>query len=351
MTSKTFKPITSHPVRCAVIGLGMGQHHAAGIMECGQGELVAAVDMSQERLAFLKEKSPQTQLFTDYREMLRSVRPELVVIALPNSLHESVTLDALDAGANVLCEKPAAMTVGQAESMRDAALGAGLQLGINFSQRFAPAHRALKAIADAGKLGDIYHAYCSWLRREGFPGFGGWFGQRSLSGGGPLIDLGVHRLDLALWLMGYPQVVSVSGVAHRRIGVPRALKQNLPFDVEDFASGIVRFDNGASLVFEVSWAGHLRSEGTQQMRVLGTEGALEQSDGEYAHHFQYHGAYCSTRIDAGKAVPGSSVQEMIRCLVDGVPFGATIEQGITVQRILNGLYLSAEQGREVIFSN
>jgi predicted dehydrogenase len=336
-------------VRCAVIGLGMGRHHAESFLNCPEAELVAVVDMRRDRLELFRDKpgAADLGLFTDHKDMLRAVKPDLVAVALPNCLHKPVTLDALAAGAHVLCEKPMAMTVAEAVAMRDAASAAGLQLGINFSQRFTPAHRALKDIAASGGLGEVYHGYCSWTRRDGFPGFGGWFGQKNLSGGGPLIDLGVHRIDLALWLMGHPEVVSVSGTAHHRIGIPRALKKNAVFDVEDFATGLVRFGNGASLVFEVSWAGHQRQAETRQLRITGTEGAIEQ-DEESFHHFRRGDAFCTTKIDTEKETARNSVQEMVHCVAAGKPFPGTPDQGIAVQRILDGLYASAATGREVI---
>ncbi len=340
--------VVKAPVRCAVIGLGMGRGHAHTFMKCDNAKLVAVVDLETDRLAGFESELGKEALFTDYREMLKHVKPDLVMIALPNYLHKSVTLDALEAGAHVLCEKPMAMTVAEAEEMLAAAKSCKRRLGINFSQRFSPAHRTLKQIADSGALGDIYHGYCSWTRRDNIPRFGGWFGQKELSGGGPLIDLGVHRIDLSMWLMGHPKVVSVSGVIHHRLGVPRGKEQGKSFDVEDFATGLVRFDNGASLILEVSWVGHQREKETQQMRIMGTQGALEMDHG-YFHYSRQGDAFCTTAIDVETAQARSSCQEMVHCLVTGKPFWGAPEHGINVQRVLNGLYESAATGRDVVF--
>lgn len=336
------------PVRCAVIGLGMGRHHAKCLMEEPQSNLAAVVDLDTKRLDTFGAEFPKPARFQDYREMLKQIQPDLVVIALPNALHKPVTLDALAAGAHVLCEKPMAMTVPEAEAMRDAATAAGRRLGINFSQRFNPGNRALKQFVASGALGEIYHGYCSWTRRDGFPGFGGWFGQKHLSGGGPLIDLGVHRIDLCLWLMGHPKVVSVSGATHHRIGVPRAQAQGKAFDVEDFAAGFVRFANGASLVFEVSWAGHQKEKETQVMRLMGTDGTLEMDHGLF-HHFRRDGAACTTQIDTEGLKARNSIAQMVQDLVSGEPFWGAPEHGIAVQQILNGLYESATTGRDVVY--
>jgi len=244
------------PVRAAVVGLGMGGIHTKTLLASDEAEIVGLADLDQERLDAFVDQVPASALFTDYKEMLEQVQPDLTIIALPNFLHRPVTLDALAAGSHVLCEKPMAMTVAEAEEMKAAAEAAGKFLGINFSQRFTADHRALKALAESGDLGQIYHAYVCWTRRDGIPGFGGWFGQKKVSGGGPLIDLGVHRLDMAMWLMGNPEVIAVSGATHSNVGIPRAIKEGKNFDVEDYATGFVRFANGASLILEVSWAGH-----------------------------------------------------------------------------------------------
>ncbi len=340
--------ILKPPVRCAVIGLGMGRAHAHSFMQCEEASLVAVADLDVDRMAPFASDVGDAGLFTDSREMLKHIQPDLVMVALPNYLHKQVTLDALEAGAHVICEKPMAMTVAEAEAMHAAAKACNRRLGINFSQRFTPAHRALKHLADSGTLGDIYHGYCSWTRRDSIPRFGGWFGQKEMSGGGPLIDLGVHRIDLSMWLMGHPKVVSVSGVIHHRIGVPRGREHGVDFDVEDFATGLVRFENGASLVLEVSWAGHQREKETQLMRIMGTEGALEMDRG-YFHYSRRGDVFCATTIDVESAKARNSVQEMVHCLVTGQPFWGSPEQGINIQRILNGLYESAATGREVGF--
>lgn len=336
------------PVRCAVIGLGMGRGHARRFLEYPESELVAVADLNPERLAAFEADLGKDGLFTDYRAMLKQVQPDLVMVALPNHLHKPVSIEAMEAGSHVLCEKPMAMTVAEAEAMLAVSRACGRRLGINFSQRFTPMHRTLKQITDSGSLGTMYHGYCSWTRRLGFPGFGGWFGQKALSGGGPLIDLGVHRIDLALWLMGRPKVLSVSGTAHHHLGVPRAKAQGKAFDVEDFATGFIRLENGASLVFEISWAGHQSETETGRLRIMGTEGSIEMTPDPwmYAHR---DGAFCVTKLVPDGAVVLNSCEEMVHCLVTGKPFCASAEQGIEIQKILNGLYESAETGREVTF--
>lgn len=350
MNTLNQKPQTSSLTRCAVIGLGVGYGHARQYMQSPGGELVAVVDKDEDRLAARKDLG-EAERFTDYREMLDKVRPDLVSVCLPNILHAPVTIDALQNGAHVLCEKPMAMNADEARAMCDAARKAGRQLGIGFSQRFGRPARAMKSVVRDGRLGDVFHAYVSWTRVDMFPRFGGWFGVKAQSGGGPLIDLGVHRIDLALWLMGYPEPVSASAAMHHRIGVPRADAEGKAFDVEDFAAGLVRFRNGASLVFEVSWGGWQREGnlwGGQDMHLVGTRGSLSQSNDKILYDFQTEqGVLCSATVSGDRLPENYAGREMVRCIRENEPFSATAEQGLVVQRILDALYRSGETGQDV----
>lgn len=335
-------------VRCAVIGLSMGGWHFDCYRASEHGEVVAVVDIDTSKFARFAQVMGAENCFTDYRKMLNRIKPDLVSVVLPNCLHMPVTIDCIQAGAHVLCEKPMAMTVEEALRMRDAAKKCKRQLGINFNQRYSSSGLAMKALVDSGRLGEIYHAYTCWTRRDGIPRFGGWFGQKKMSGGGPLIDLGVHRIDLAMWLMGYPDVVAVSGMTHSKIGVPRAKKAGLKFDVEDFAAGFVRLKNGVSLLAEASWAGHQREVDGITMRILGTKGGLEECNGIW---------YISAGVNSkqiAQIIPDesghqSTCSEMARCVATGKLYGAPAEHGIKVQKILNGLYKSAAESREVTY--
>ncbi|MCY3020454.1 MAG: Gfo/Idh/MocA family oxidoreductase [Planctomycetota bacterium] len=340
-------------LRCAVIGLGMGKHHADGYAEHPEARLVAVADTDAKRAHAYADKIGKENCFTDYETMLRESKPDLVSVVLPNYLHAPVTIRCLKAGAHVLCEKPMALSVREARQMLAAAKQARRKLSINLSYRFAPQSRALKELANAGFLGTAYHAYTSWTRRDGIPGMGGWFGQKALSGGGPLIDLGVHRLDLAMWLMGSPQPVTVSGSAHHHVGVPRAKAAGKKFDVEDFASGFVRFSNGASLVFEISWAGHQGEPEKMATIVTGTKGSLVQRNegGGYnfvaEFHTVLHGEKVSGAVMAPKSGGKTAYGEMVDSVLYDKPLVADGYDGLRMQQVLDGLYASAAAGREV----
>ncbi|MGF1483734.1 MAG: Gfo/Idh/MocA family protein [Opitutales bacterium] len=344
----------SAKLRCAVIGLGMGKGHAKHYAENPDAELVGIVDLDENRLKQYESfVSGPSACFTDYKEMLKQAKPELVSVALPNFLHAPVAIDCLNAGCHVLGEKPMAMYVSEAKQIRDAADKAGKRFGLNLSYRFSPPARALKDMAAGGLLGDVYHAYTRWTRLDGFPGFGGWFGQKGMSGGGPLIDLGVHRLDLALWLMGSPQPVTVSGCAHHKIGVPRAQKAGKKFDVEDFATGFVRLKGGASLIFEISWGGFQEQKEMMRTVVMGDQGALIQRnfDGGYGFMAEIIKEEAGHVTKAELTLPRGDIRnpynEMVHCVRNDMPYLASAEDGIRIQQILDGLYESAEKGHEI----
>ena len=342
-------------VRCVVVGLGMGRGHAEGYAATPEAELVGVADLDAARLKPWAERLGEDAVFTDYKAMLKQLKPDLVSVALPNFLHKTVTMDALHAGAHVLCEKPMAMNVKEAVAMRDLAAKKKRKLGINLSFRFTPQARALKDLVDTGFLGKAYHAHTQWTRRDGFPKFGGWFGQKAMSGGGPLIDLGVHRIDLAMWLMGSPEPVTVSASTSYLVGEARAKSTKQRFDCEDFATGFIRFSNGVAMTVNISWAGHQATQELMLTRVTGTAGSVVHRNdaegkynfvGEYFHELAGHKMHGTVAV--AKPELRSSYGEMVRSIVNDTRPLADAEDGVRIQRILDGLYLSAARGREVV---
>ncbi len=263
------------------------------------------------------------------------------------------TIAAFEAGAHVLCEKPMALNAAEGRAMLAAAQRAGKRLMINFSYRFSAASRGLKAQVDAGVFGDFYFGRSVWHRRRGLPGFGGWFGTRALAGGGPLIDLGVHRLDLALWLMGYPKPTWVLGSTHDAIARPLAAQSGKAFDVEDLAAALIRFDNGATLVLEASWAGHIREAELMETRLLGTRAGLLQRnlDEDYrfdAHIFSdQHGAQVDTHLHPPATPARSAMHDFAAAILGGHPHPAPGDEGLVVMEILDAIYDSARRGEPV----
>lgn len=250
-------------LKAGVIGLGMGYGHLAGYMSHPDVEVVAIADRIEEKRERAKAEFNLPKVYSEGIDMIRNEKLDILSVAVPNNQHKELTIAGLEAGANVLCEKPMAMNTAEAQEMLDTAKRLGLKLGIDFSYRFNPQSRAMKDLVDAGRLGNIYYGRSVWLRRRGVPGLasgfntkgggaGSWFFDKSQSGGGPLIDLGVHRLDLALWLMGYPEPAWVMGSTYCALAGKLAAERGFNYTVEDLACAMIKFKNGATLELDAA---------------------------------------------------------------------------------------------------
>jgi predicted dehydrogenase len=239
--------------------------------------------------------------------------------------------------------------------MLAAAEKAGKRLMIDFSYRFSEQSQALKAQVDAGVLGEVYFARTLWHRRRGLPRFGGWFGQKALSGGGPLIDLGVHRLDLALWLMGYPRPVWVMGRTYAPIASTLAAEQGLDYDVEDLAVAMITFENGATLEIEASWAANIQEREWMETRLFGTQGGLVQRNLNETYEFEAEiyverdGVEFDIQLHPNRRHDPSlnAMYHFVDSIVHDTLHTATGEEGMLVMEILDAIYQSAEEGRPV----
>lgn len=340
-------------IRVGVTGLGMGYGHVKQLVANQNAEVVALCDKDEARLEQVASECNIPNIYSDFGKMLRSGGLDAVVIATPNKFHAPYTIAALKAGLHVFCEKPMAMNTREAEKMVAASAKAKKNLMINFSYRFSDMSYALKQQVDAGVVGNIYFGRTIWHRRRGMPRFGGWFGSKELAGGGPLIDLGVHRLDLALWLMGYPDPECVSGSVYNKIAGPEARKTGKKFDVEDLACGFVRFRNGASLVIEASWAAHIREDELMITSLCGDKGGLVQRNLNGTYQFEAEvyteegGNLFTKKLDRAVVNAPGPQAEFIDSILEKRPPMATGEQGVKVMKILDGIYKSAVTGREV----
>lgn len=349
-------------VKAAVIGLGVGIAHSRGYKANPNAELIAVCDIDPVRL---KERGdelgiPTEMQFTDYNDILKLPELDVVSVALPNYLHAPVSIAALRAGKNVLCEKPLTISVADAEEMVSEAKANGRTLMVCFNYRFREDSRWLMDMRNAGRYGNIYYGRAGWLRNSGIPGFGGWFTNKKLSGGGPLIDLGVHILDLTLWLMGYPKPVSVSGQTFAEFG-PRGKKASGrkasgTFDVEDLTAGFVRFENGAALQIETSWAAQTKPGRDDFFVTLyGSEGGSELYVANYTDHdtisFFSEASGQPVVIKPAIVNRAGSHELAIAHFVDSIqnhkPVESPGEQGLALLKIILGLYESSQTGKEV----
>jgi predicted dehydrogenase len=340
-------------LRIGVIGLGMGSGHIAGYKTHERAEVVALADPDAARLKRVGAEHGVSALYESAETMLQKEKLDVVSVATPNKFHAPLTIAAFEAGAHVLCEKPMAMNASEARDMLAASKRANRRLMINFSYRFTEQSWALKQVVEGGALGDVYFARTIWHRRRGMPGFGGWFGTKALAGGGPLIDLGVHRLDLALWLMKYPRPTWVMGSTYDPIARERARAENKSFDVEDLAVGLIKFENGATLEVEASWAANIKERELMETRLLGTKGGLVQKNRNAGYefeaelYFEQHGCQFDMALSPPLPAVKSSAHHFIECIAENKPHIATGEEGLLVMQLLDALYESARIGEPI----
>jgi predicted dehydrogenase len=334
-------------LRVGVVGGGWpGRRHAEAFIASGAGLVTAVADLAPASRAALAELSPGAHGFASAEELLAQGDVEAVVVALPTYLHRPVVIAALEAGKHVLCEKPPALDAREVVAMIDAARRAGRVLAFGLQRRALPSVTAARALIERGELGTLYHGRAVWTRAWGAPaGAGGWHRDLARAGGGPLIDLGVHVLDLAWWLMGRPPVRSVAGITHNRSFDPR--------QVEDAAFGLVRLADGGAIQLETSWISH-RAGDEVSIEIAGTRASLivDQS------------SLTLIRADAEgsqlvkPAIPVGWPESLLRPFVDqAANFAAAIrgeaapltppDDALVIMRLIDGLYRSAREGREI----
>jgi len=340
-------------VKVGVIGLGMGAGHLKSFEAAEQAEVVAICDLDEARLNKQAAGRPHVKTFTDYKEMLAMEGLQAVSIALPNYLHAPVTIDALRAGKHVLCEKPMAMNAQQAQEMKAVAEQEGRILMMHFNMRYSPLARSLKRLADSGAIGDVYHVATTYTRRDGYPGLGrgltghgAWFTQKDKSGGGPLIDLGVHRIDFALWLIGYPRPVAASGQTYDWMARRKFRAPEVKFDCEDFSTGMIRFENGCTMYAVASWDGYQKSGGELTMKIYGTEGAIFQEGSEAWLCRVENGVPTTSAIEPMDS-KATCESDFVDSIAEGKEPPATAGHGVIVSKILDALYESSETAKEV----
>jgi predicted dehydrogenase len=342
-------------IKVGIIGVGIGQAHIKGYAKVPRAKVVALCDVNTERAAQVAKSCglEGVQIFADHREMLDSSAVDAVSVCVPNSLHRPIAVDALNAGKHVLCEKPLAMNARDAQKIADAAEKNKRKCMVAQVQRFRPDTRYLKQLIAGGELGDIYYAHTGCLRQRGIPGYGGWFTTKEMSGGGPMIDIGVHFLDLTWWLCGCPQPVAAFGATYAEFG-PKGRgagswgdkKPSGTFTVEDLAVGMIRFDSGLTINLEVSWALNSRKS-SHWAELFGTEGGCEWGE-NFGIYRELNGALSSTHVHLpeGDAWQGET-EHFVDCILNNSTPDPDATQGVTMMKMLDAIYKSAETKKEV----
>ena len=351
-------------LRVGVIGLGFaGTTHLDAYAALPGVKVVALAGQEEPRLQELGATRGVPDLYHDWEDLVARDDLDIVSIGVPNHLHHPIAIAALASGKHVFCEKPLANTGDLAQGMSDAARRVNRVLEIAFNHRRRADVQFLSRQLASNDIGRIYHARGSWRRHAGIPGLGSWFTNKEMAGGGPMIDLGSHVLDIVLHLMGEPRVTAVSAVAYGELG--RAGRGGATsagktggtraFEVEDFASALLRLDDGASIHLEAAWANYSADEEDISVELLGSTGGARLFVRDYATddtirlYSESDGVQLTTTptVHVPHGHHRAVIEEFLATIRSGERANSYGEYALHRSRILDAVYESARENKEV----
>ncbi len=351
----------SSGIGIGVVGLGgMGHHHAAALRDLGADVAAGADIVPEQRRRFADEFDAST--YEDHEALVADDAVDAVVVTTPNRFHEPITVAALEAGHDVLVEKPLAHTLESAERIADAAADADGFCMVGFHNRHAASAAMLVEQKRRGRFGEVTHVEANYVRRRGVPGPGSWFTNPDLAGGGALIDIGVHALDLALYVLDFPDIEEVTGVTRTTFGEreeyadPDGFGANWDaeaetYEVDDSVTAFVRSSDGKTISLEAAWASN--REPTSEFAVRGTEAGAQFDIGSTDLSILEAGTagadhYADVELTGDPSVTGHEEQDAVflEAVAAGeAPSTNTLEEALTVQRVIDAIYRSSETGR------
>ncbi|WEG19232.1 Gfo/Idh/MocA family oxidoreductase (plasmid) [Alkalihalophilus pseudofirmus] len=349
-------------LKVCVIGTGsISDMHFQSYVNNPDAVVYGVYDYSKERAEEKAKKYEIARIYNNLEEVYQDTNLDAISICTWNNTHADISINALKSGKHVLVEKPLSMTVEEALKVQEATKKYKKILQVGFVRRFATNTKVLKSFIDKGALGEIYYAKATYLRRLGNPG--GWFADKERSGGGPLMDLGIHIIDLCWYLMGRPKVKSISGTTYNHLG-NRGNVENLSFykaaeyekeknTVEDMANALITFENGSSLMADVSFTLHAKKDETQ-VKLFGTKGGAElepelvMMSEENNTILNIHPQIDHLTFDFSNAFQNEIDSFVTSCLTGMEPI-APVEDGIEVMKIITSIYESSEKKRVVTF--
>lgn len=344
-------------IKIGIIGAGqIASNHCGSIARHPDAEVIAVADKSLERAKAIQKQFNVEKVYAKWQDLVSDKDVDAVAVALPNFLHAPVSIAALRAKKHVLLEKPFALNYTEAAKVVKAAEKSGKVFMLGMNQRFGGGSQTARTLVGRGELGDIYHAKAYWLRRSGSPTFGTWFCRKDQAGGGSMLDIGVHVLDLALYIMDNWEPVSVSAAVYTKFG-NRGIgeggwgmsdKGKHVFDVDDFATALIKFKNGATLNLSSSWVLNMEQGGAHNVELFGDKAGLSvfpvklsrfgKKKGEYEvvepQNVKIAYPHCDRMINWIDVIMG---KDKPMC---------TAAQALTVQKILDAVYKSSVTGRE-----
>ena len=344
-------------LKIGVIGTGsISNGTCRAFVDHDHAQLVAAADPSEERLGQFCDTFDIDRRYRASAELVADEDVDAVYIAVPNKFHAQYAVDCLRSGKHTLLEKPFAMNIDEANSVAVAARESDRIFMVGMNQRFSPAVQNARAIVQRGDIGDVFHAKAYWRRRAGIPRIGSWFTQKAIAGGGGLLDIGVHMIDVALHVMDKFDASSVYGSTYTKFG-NRGLgdggwgsseTSDAPFDVDDFATALVKFDDDCTLQIDVSWVLHQHEPDRMNVELYGTEGGLRVYQPElYRFSNDQYEIVENPEAPALRLPHANRVHNFLNAILGTEEPLVSIAESIAVQKIIDGIYESSQTGNEV----
>ncbi|MDR1465808.1 MAG: Gfo/Idh/MocA family oxidoreductase [Oscillospiraceae bacterium] len=355
-------------IRIGIIGCGgiANGKHMPNLKKIKEVEMVAFCDIIEEKAAAAAEKygAKGAKVYTDYKELLADESIVAVHVCTPNRSHSFISVDALEAGKHVMCEKPMAKTYAEAKKMLDASVRTGKKLTIGYQGRWRPDSLYLKEVAENGDLGEIYYAKAVALRRRAVPTWGVFLNEYE-QGGGPLIDIGTHSLDLTLWIMNNYKPKMVVGTSYKKLGQQTRTANAWgdwdpkEFTTEDAAFGFIVMENGATIVLESAWALNIADPRESCCLVAGDKAGADMFDGLRINYVK-NGRQCIEKPDfkaggvafyegAGDDPSELEARAFYQAIINDTDPPTRADQAIVVTQILEAIYESAASGQPVYF--
>lgn len=356
-------------LKIGIIGCGgiANGKHMPSLSKIEEVEMVAFCDIIVEKAekAAKQYGTADAKVYEDYKELLKDKSIDVIHVCTPNRSHSEITVAALEAGKHVMCEKPMAKTAAEAQKMYDTAKKCGKKLTIGYQYRYRPEALYAKRVCEEGELGDIYFAKAHATRRRGVPTWGVFLNEEE-QGGGPLIDIGTHALDLTLWLMDNYKPKMVVGTTYKKLreqretGNPWGDWDIDKFTVEDSAFGFITMENGATIILESSWALNTIQVREAQSTLCGTKAGIDMMDKLTVNSVKY-GRQCieTPQMNAGGVAfyKGNSTDSAfieariwIDAILNDTEPVTKPEQALVVSQILEAIYESAKTGQPVYFN-
>lgn len=355
-------------VRIGIIGCGgiANGKHLPSLAKVSEATLVAFCDIIVERAEEAKKKygTPDAKVYSNYHELLSDPSIEVIHVCTPNESHAEIAIAAMEAGKHVLCEKPMAKTAEGARRMLETSKRTGKKLSIGYNNRFRSDSRYLKELCSAGELGEIYYAKAHAIRRRAVPTWGVFLDEEK-QGGGPLIDIGTHALDLVLWMMDNYEPQAVLGRTYHKLSqTENAANAWGPWDpakftVEDSAFAMITMKNGASIVLESSWALNSLEVDEAKVSLSGTKAGADMKKGLRINGEKNSRLYVNEiELNSGGVAFYDGASEdpaelEMRTWIDAIQNDKEVlvkpEQALVVSEILEAIYESARTGKAVYF--